>query len=356
MAKTTEKRDYRQEITDAFIEKLRTGTAPWQKQWNGNIGAPANAETGKPYRGGNRLTLTMAQVSMGTDDNRWMTYNQAKNAGMQVKAGSKGVALEKWIFPEKDTKQADAGDDNAAPSNKTAGRQPFAKTFTVFHASQIEGMPPLERADKAFNQVERAEALLKASGAKITHDGGDRAFYSVTEDAIRLPHKNAFKNEQAYYATALHELGHWTGAEHRMAREGFGDDRLGDMKVRAREELVAEIASTFMQTETGLQPDMDNHAAYVDSWIEMLQGDKNTLFRAARDAEAATDYVLALHQAQEQEHLVRLDATIESCAAQEPIQDAPATSRGAALRARAASIATAGQTTAATANVEHCHE
>jgi hypothetical protein len=45
--------------------------------------------------------------------------------------------------------------------------------------------------------------------------------------------------------------------------------------------------------------DPGQHAAYVQSWIKVLEDDPLELFRAARDAERITEYVLGLEQRQE---------------------------------------------------------
>lgn len=64
----------------------------------------------------------------------------------------------------------------------------------------------------------------------------------------------------------------------------------------AKEELRAELASVFIASEVGVAHDPANHAAYVGSWIKALKEDKNEIFRAARDASKATDFVLGLER------------------------------------------------------------
>jgi antirestriction protein ArdC len=54
---------------------------------------------------------------------------------------------------------------------------------------------------------------------------------------------------QNWYATLLHELVHWSGAEHRLART-FGK-RFGD-EAYAMEELVAELGAAFLCADLGL--------------------------------------------------------------------------------------------------------
>jgi antirestriction protein ArdC len=43
------------EATDRIIEALQKGVVPWERPWV--IGQPLNAETGRRYRGINRLLL-----------------------------------------------------------------------------------------------------------------------------------------------------------------------------------------------------------------------------------------------------------------------------------------------------------
>ena len=162
-------------------------------------------------------------------------------------------------------------------------------------------MPPLELKPQQENEweaIERAEHILQASGAKITHAPGDRAFYRPSTDSITLPEKSQFPQPDAYYATALHELGHWTGHPTRLDRDlahPFGSEGY------AKEELRAEISSMILGDSLGLGHDPEQHAAYVGSWIKVLQDDPLEIFRASSDAEKIHDYVLAFEQKQVQE-------------------------------------------------------
>jgi len=111
-----------------------------------------------------------------------------------------------------------------------------------------------------------------------------------------LPPKDAFKDAAGYYGTALHELAHWTGHPSRLARSTLAEQyRFGDVNY-AKEELRAELASVFLAAQRGIPHDPEQHAAYVNSWIGALKRDKNEIFRAAHDASAATDFILALER------------------------------------------------------------
>ena len=132
----------------------------------------------------------------------------------------------------------------------------------------------------------------------------------LKRDSIHLPFKHQFLTPDRYYATALHELGHWTGHESRLNRDlahPFGSEGY------AREELRAEIASMLLGGELRIGHDPGQHVAYVGSWIKSLQQDPTEIFRAAADAEKIQDFVLSFSQQQkmvEQEE-VKMNMSIQ---------------------------------------------
>src|SRR5207253_600360 len=187
-------------------------------------------------------------------------------------------------------------DDPLETENKNNGRSRIIhRVYTVFNAQQMDGIPEhTPKQHTEFEIVQAGESILQNSGAEILHDQNDRAFYNRASDRIHLPPKAGFKTAADYYGTALHELGHWTGHPSRLNRETLNESKnFGDANY-AREELRAELASIFLAAERGIPHDPANHAAYVGSWIKSLEEDKNEIFRAAKDAHRATDFLLAL--------------------------------------------------------------
>lgn len=135
------------------------------------------------------------------------------------------------------------------------------------------------------------EKISGNMGVEILNDGGSMAFYRPSEDKIHLPEKSAFYNDYEYNATALHELSHATGAESRLNRSlghAFGTGQY------AYEELVAEISACFMGEHLSVElssQHMDNHKAYVQSWIKDISEKPSVLVQAIRDAEQAANYL-----------------------------------------------------------------
>jgi antirestriction protein ArdC len=299
--------DYRQRLTDHLIQQLEAGTAPWLKPWQPSKDSaqlPFNPVTNKSYRGANSILLSVMATEKGYEDPRWCTYKQALEQGWQVRKGQKGTPIEYWKFSETQQAQDDYGNPVVDKEGKPVLvevklEKPQVFRAFVFNARQMDCVPELAIETKrtfAWVPEERAEAILNASVAIILHDQHDRAFYSPTKDEIHLPPRGAFSSASGYYATALHELGHWSGHESRLNRT-FGAN-FGSPDY-AKEELRAELASYFLSARLGLPHDPSHHAAYVKNWIVVLKDDKNEIFRASRDAEKITDFVMSLDRTKE---------------------------------------------------------
>ncbi len=294
------KKSFHEQVAENLIEQLKKGTAPWQKPWKpGDLSAalPFNPTTAKRYRGINSLNL----ISRGYTDPRWLTYKQAVGAGAQVRKGQKSTPVQYWLFTEERVKTDEQGvpilDSDAHPIKEHVKLEcPKVFYAAVFNAEQIDNLPELVIKAPDWNPLQRAEDLLQRSQAIIHHGEIDGAFYRPATDSIHLPHKHQFPAPYDYYATALHELGHWSGHESRLNRDlfhPFGSEGY------AKEELRAEIASMLLGGELGIGHDPGQHVAYVGAWIKALQDDPLEIFRAAADAEKIREFVLALSHQQD---------------------------------------------------------
>jgi len=252
MAKTMQ--PFHEMVAAKLIAQLEQGCAPWQKPWEpGQPGAklPMNPVTGKRYRGINAIHL----MSQSHTDPRWMTHCQAASIGAQVDQGEKGTPIQYWTFSEERVRTDALGepvlDAQGRPVREVVQlERPRVFLAVVFHASQIDGLPPLQpRAEPAWPSLDQPERILQASGATIRHAAHSGAYYWPAADTIHLPDKGQFPSAAHYYATALHELGHWTGHASRLNRDlahPFGSEGY------AREELRAEIASMILGDALGI--------------------------------------------------------------------------------------------------------
>jgi antirestriction protein ArdC len=245
-------------------------------------------------------------------DPRWMTYQQAQEKNWQVRKGEKSTTI---FF----SKPYEVEGDETEDGRKTIR---VLKHYAVFHASQIEGIPEYKEPgieEAPWTRPEAADIILKNSGAVI-RIGGDRAFYSPSTDHIQLPPEHAFHGPPQFAATALHELGHWTGHPSRLNREIQA--RFGSAAY-AMEELRAELASAFVAAELGIPADIPQHASYIASWIKPLKDDKREIFRAAADAQKIATMVLGFHPAYAAEMTIEEPATPAPNARHAPSEPAP---------------------------------
>ncbi len=271
-------------ITNRIIEALSAGTAPWVKPW-ATLGAPRNAITGREYSGINTILLAMSTFS----SNQWLTFQQAKQAGGNVKKGEKGTTVV-FFKPLTIKDKAEIENDKVIP---------LLKTFTVFNTQQIEGLPEKFNVTTTaqineFADNLAAESLLSQAGIIYGHQ---KACFVPSTDEIYLPLKTSFKSIPDFYATALHELTHWTGHKSRLNRDFSG--RFGD-SAYAFEELVAELGAAFLCAHTGVNGQLQ-HESYIASWLKVLKNDKKAIFTAAAAARKASEFLTVQDEQEEQE-------------------------------------------------------
>lgn len=285
------KADIYERITNQIVQALQQGVRPWMQPWSGEhtagrITRPLRAN-GVPYRGINVVMLWAEAVERGYAAPIWMTFKQAQELGAHIRKGERGSLV---VY---------AGALHRAETDESSGEEiereiPYLKGYAVFNVEQIDGLPehysrPAIQVLDPVQRIERADAFFSATGADIRH-GGNRAFYSAGEDRIQLPPFEAFRDAESYYATLAHESVHWTRHKDRLERD-FGRKRWGD-EGYAAEELVAELGSAFLCCDLDITPELrDDHAAYIASWLNVLQNDKRAIFTAAAHAQRAVDFL-----------------------------------------------------------------
>jgi len=264
-------------VTQSIIEQLEKGATPWVKPWRADSTADKNLLSQKPYQGINRLILGLSSMVKGYDVPVWASFKQFESLGASVKKGEKGTAIV-WFSPVK-KENKDTGETEVYNA---------LKSYYVFNVAQCDGIEiqAPNKEEKTFNAIDAAEQRIIKTGAAISH-GGAAAFYAPSVDRIQLPNKSAFNNESSYYATAFHELTHWTGVKHRLDRtfsKRFGDSAY------AFEELVAEMGAAFLCQDYRIKGEL-RHAGYIGHWLKACRDDSKAIFKAAALAQKAADYL-----------------------------------------------------------------
>ena len=272
-------------ITKRITEKLEQGIIPWQKPWgNKDGGLPKNLVTKKEYRGINVFMLLAA----GHTNEFWLTYNQAKKLGGQIKKGESGypVIFWKWL-------------DIAKEGENKSETVPMLRYYTVFNVEQCDGieLPKEENSEKQeFSPIESCERLVAGypQAPSINH-GKDQAFYVPSTDTINMPHRELFITPEGYYSTLFHEMTHSVGAEKRLNRKTLTDLCPFGSTNYSREELIAEMGAAFLCGAAGIEnKTIDNSAGYIQNWLHQLRNDKTMVIMAAAQAQKAADYIRGL--------------------------------------------------------------
>lgn len=325
------KRDPYQVITDRIVSALESGdVAPWHKPWKVDArgsSMPHNAASGHGYRGINIWLCLATQTERGYSSNGWLTFKQAnevaskaaKKAGRKVEKNDRGA----WVYADGDdkgkscggvrkgqNKANDAGGTEIVFWKRMVSKKDDEKTgeektrvwfmlrfFTVFNVDQCDdavrdylNSTPVEARE--FTGVEAAEKICEGYDVTTKH-GGDRAYYDILADRIQLPKRESFKSAEHYYSTRFHEMGHSTGAKHRLDRPGITDFDFFGTHQYAEEELVAEFTACFLCGEAGIERAVEgNSVNYLHHWSKKLRENNKLVVFAAQRAQKAADFVL----------------------------------------------------------------
>lgn len=292
-------RDVLKEITDAVIAKLEAGVMPWRKPWidGKSTGEPHNAVSGRAYSGLNYLQLTMIGTQYAS--NGWLTFRQAKQLGGTVRKGESGTHVV-FFKPMKCTNKAGEPDSFL-----------LLRTYCVFNVDQCDGLRLPKRRGETVTPTDPTDALGAAAvlvsqlGITVKH-GGNRAYYSPSADFVAVPMPEQFSTLDHYRATLAHECVHATGHKSRLDRDFSG--RFGT-NAYAFEELVAELGSAMVGARLGFDSTLlDHHASYLQSWLDVLKGDRKALMHAASKASAACNYLVPVIQEEEAEEELAIAA------------------------------------------------
>ena len=288
---SNDRRDVYARVTDRIMADLEQGVRTWLRPWSaehaaGRITRPLRA-SGQPYQGINVIMLWASAVEQGFAAPIWMTFKQAQAIGAHVRKGSKGSLV---VYADRIRKT----ETDETTGEETAHEIPFMKGYTVFNVEQIDGLPahyhtPAAPVLDPVQRIESAERFFAALGADIRH-GGSRAYYAIEPDYVQMPPFAAFRDAESYYAVLGHESVHWTRHGTRLDRD-MGRKKWGD-EGYAREELVAELGAAFLAADLGLSIEpREDHAAYIASWLAVLQNDRRAIFSAAAHAQRAVDFL-----------------------------------------------------------------
>jgi len=279
--------DIYQMVTDLIIQQMESGVIPWRVPWKGPASVPMNMVSKKKYRGFNMWALNA--VAQFHDCPFFLSFNQAKMLGGNIKSGSKGYPIIFWtVF--------------VSEKEGVEKKVPMLRYYTVFNYKQTENIP-IEKLPKwepfvhEFNAIAQADLLVRnwTDRPSINYKG-DRSFYALGSDSVTVPAPEHFFTDEHFYSTLFHELTHSTGHSSRTKRHDSQSSFSFGSHDYSQEELVAEMGASFLCGMLGIeQAVLEQSASYIKSWLGKFKGDKKILMQASSQAQKAVDYILS-HQ------------------------------------------------------------
>ncbi|MFC5410835.1 ArdC family protein [Larkinella bovis] len=280
-------------VTAKILADLEQGNLSWRKPWNsehlaGQVIRPLRWND-IPYTGINTLILWNAASEQSFTSPYWMTFKQATEMKANVRKGEKGTQI---VYADKFTRE-----EEDANGEVKSSQIPFLKCYTVFNAAQFEGLFDgfYKTPEPVVAHQQERDPKLETFFAQTKADiyTGSKACYIQATDRIQMPPFESFETAMRYYGVLAHEMCHWTKTPARLNRD-FGKKRYGD-EGYSKEELVAELGACFLAADLGFEPQPEtHHAAYIQSWLQVLNNDKRFIFQAASHAQKAVEYIHAL--------------------------------------------------------------
>ena len=310
------------EMMIARMEEMKAGD--WKKGWidgKAVFGMPQNI-SGRNYSGSNSFFLQMDAAMHGYRTPVYMTFLQIQKEGAHVNKGATAMPVIYWDFTiqDKDGKRVSSSDyrNMSKEEQKQYTVIPFLKAYNVFNVEQTN----LEEVNKEkYDKLMARFTAPEIKDAKGMYENAaldrlferqewvcpiqvDRqsssAYYSPSRDRIVVPMKEQFnigttpeetyKDGMEYYSSALHEMAHSTGTPERLNRTK--GDKFGDEKY-AKEELVAELTAANVGYAMGFDKRiLDNNAAYLDGWIDVLKENPKFIVSVMADVNKASAMVL----------------------------------------------------------------
>jgi antirestriction protein ArdC len=262
------------EASERIAVAFEAGIAPWSRSSRLRLtcGLPANAATGKPFRGVNTWLLELSAIRKKYRNRFWATRQQWEHLG--------GVAVRGEGTPVIDDGEAE----------QTGGER------VLFNVEQVEvrrdsPVAALERfwvAPETFPDYDLARRLVDATGARVVP--ADRCYCVVHPDASQdfiamKPVDASWGEDDLWWSVMFHELTHWVVLGfHRLRWRG--DDSQG--------ELIAEIGAAILTTRCGIpmSRELRHDGEHVGAWIEGVRRGICYLTHACTVAEVASSYVI----------------------------------------------------------------
>ena len=207
----TPKFDTSEAITNEIIRIIERGVLPWRKPWTAGGSSRPLRHNGEAYQGVNNFLLTMRTLMAGYSSPFWMTIPQANALGAKVRKGERSSVVVYYGQSRKHGEGPEEADDRDADESRVFR---FQKSYRVFNAGQIEGLPDRFHPDPdpvpehpAAQPIPHMQAFFEAIDITTVFTG-EEAYYLPPVDKVYMTSITRFENPRNFYGVWAHELAH----------------------------------------------------------------------------------------------------------------------------------------------------
>ena len=344
-----EKRTVADVMIDTFLRDVdSTGQMPWQRPYERYNAF--NYFTKKPYRGINRLILpageymTKNQVSRYNIEKGYVFQNGSSwEKTPEAFIMQKGIEWLPVVYYSRKEYPASVEEiQELFPGYERTGKKTYIGTGKGWVWFEVQDgfkkqktiLKYFSVADRRHFRNEKGEMLpsrittgevvitkqeplkvflnyVDREGIKVDMTGNGRTpcYIPMFDQVVLNPLQ---KNEDTWFSTAFHELGHSTGHKSRLNRDLSGPQGSDEYAV---EECVAEICASLCCAETGIHDfktssslTYDNSIAYVQSWKKRVKDWGGRFIYIVSEADKAFDYICGADSNSEDEEGGEIDS------------------------------------------------
>ena len=254
--------------------------------------APHNIRWGTKYKGWMNSILLGIKMMDCKGDPRFVTPNGCMKMGGGKPEWTAGMPI--W---RPKTRKVWGKNRNTGEKEKITLFQGWSTVWVVNVRETdliAKGIVPDKLAEENKDtEPKDVQAFLGRISFDTEECNKGNAYYQPASDKIGVPDFKVFQSAFGWADAMCHEMIHWTGHGTRLDRDGVG--KLSDKATHSYEELVACIGSTFLLKHLGVplgEAEIDRQGAYLKGWLKHLKLDMELLFRAAKDAGKAVDFLI----------------------------------------------------------------
>ncbi len=185
----------------------------------------------------------------------------------------------------------------------------------VYNIAQCENIPEEKipaLTMSSSSPVLASRRIIKSMPQKpeVKHEQ-EQTYYHPLADFVNIPALKDFPDGESYFSALIRQLVHSTGHVSRLNRKELMEMKQVDaLQPFSLEELVGDIASSFLNSYVGIKEPEGDQAKDIEGWLTKLKEDRRFIVFASTQAQKAVDFILNTKYTEKEETAPEEKATV----------------------------------------------